>query len=1717
MQKVLLFALCLILPACAGRSCSCENGGSPPRESAEGEVDLVIPLTAEQAAMVGGIQVVQAHVGVDNRIVGRSVPGQITSTLHGRVRAIGAPDPVPGAPPRLVAPRLPWPPIVAGPEVGVPHLPWLASGQSRGGFAFLAPRRQTEAPQESPPTGNPAFRTRLNLPDRLTEGRHLFFAILLLPSDPSIALVEASATFSIPSDGQPEESSLFLEHVSLPSGNTAGLPNLVQAFAQAKAPELGLDPSRPAAPLSDEHITNIVATLSPHLEASATAVAQILLDAQEAPVVLVVDPTALAAPSVTSLLCEVPANEPCGSGKTLSATTVLFNFGCDRVEACSFECAKDDGAFASCDAPLLWAELTPGVHQFSVHARDTKGREGPASTLTFFTQNAPDTRRSISADAGPLPQFTQTPSSESEATVTFRFTCDTVCLWSCSWDGLPFRACSPPYVLSNLASGGHAFSVRATDTNGTSASAITHAWSVAGSNVPSNSSSPAPSADPPQINQAPPALTPLTSATFSFEVSTDLDLECSLDGGPYLPCASPYVVTGLSPGLHVLQVRSIASNGEVSPTPVSHAWTVDNLAPAAPDPAKLTVAQNAPGTSDTVNGAGGAVEANAIVKAWADGLLTMLIQSRSAEGDGSFAAISLGDNALSTVYLTATDAAGNQSKASTVTNDTAPPTNGSISHTDGYYKTLSIPVTFNLGTDSGTGILQSLIERRTASLAAGTCSSYGAYATISTNPPPSPYTDTSVASGSCYQYRLVVSDAAGQTAEYTSSATARVDSEAPSTLAAVNDGTGGDIDIQATTISLSANWAASTDPASGVERYEYCLSTSTTPGVCAGIDSAYQQLGNVTSFTRTPLALAEGTVYYVHVRVKDNAGHYTATTVSDGVKADATPPSFAGAATAVPISTNRIDLAWTAATDNVSSGGAIVYDICQSTASGSCAAGFTATATTTAGTISMSMTGLTQATRYYFVVRAKDEAGNSDSNATEMSAITWGPVMNAVSAHLGEHSCALAGDGSVRCWGTGSNGQLGDGTTLNSFAPVMVSSLSNAVSLTGGYMHTCALMLDGTARCWGRNQYGQLGDGTSVSKSTPVAVSTLTGAVALAGGGYHVCALVSDGTARCWGANFFGDLGDGTSINKLTPIAVSTLTQAVALTGGSDHTCALLSDGAAHCWGVNTKGQLGDGSTTDKNVPTAVSTLSGVLTVAAGGTHTCATVSDGSALCWGLNNNRQLGDGTTVDKSTPVAVSTLSGAVSVTGGNSHSCALVSDGTIRCWGRGGEGQLGNGATGASATPVTVSSITSAVRITTGTFHNCALLADGATRCWGYNPAGQLGDGTSVDRSTPVAVSGLGGPMSVLARSPHDATPAWIGAHQRPNREGLSAHLTYHTCALVSDGRVKCWGYNLYGQLGDGSTADKLVPVSVSSLTGALSITEGNYHTCALVSDGTARCWGLNNNGQLGDGSAAGKTTPITVSSLTGATALSGGNFHTCAAVSDGTVRCWGRNSSGQLGDGSTTDRSTPTTVSTLTSAVAVLGGGSHACALTANGTVSCWGLNDNGQLGDGSTNNKSTPVVVSTLTDAVALAAGLYHSCALIADGTVRCWGRGADGRIGDGGSTNRPTPVAVSTLTGAVAATAGGSHSCAVLSGGSITCWGDNTFGQLGDGTTADKSTPISVSSLSSAVAATAGADHTCAILSDGTVRCWGRNVYGGLGDSTTIDRLTPVAVQSLP
>lgn len=333
----------------------------------------------------------------------------------------------------------------------------------------------------------------------------------------------------------------------------------------------------------------------------------------------------------------------------------------------------------------------------------------------------------------------------------------------------------------------------------------------------------------------------------------------------------------------------------------------------------------------------------------------------------------------------------------------------------------------------------------------------------------------------------------------------------------------------------------------------------------------------------------------------------------------------------------------------------------------------------------------------------------------------------------------------------------------------------------------------------------------------------------IATGGHHSLAIKDDGALWSWGYNGTGQLGNGTTKSSKEPVKVKNLTGVIATAADEDYSLALESNGTVWAWGLNEYGQLGNGSTRDSLEPVQVPDLTGVVAIAAGVTHALALKSDGTVWAWGRNLYGQIGDATIETRKSPVKVRMLSGIVAISAGSKHSLALKEDGTVWAWGYNSDGELGIGTDEDSNVPVQVEGLDSVVGISAGYFHNMAVKSDGTVWVWGDNTYSQLGNATNGENSTvPRKEDGVSGVVSISG-----------GAR--------------HSIVLESNGTVWSWGYNNYGQLGNGKNSEAYEPVQVVDIPKISAIATHGYHSLAAESNGTVWAWGNNESGQLGDGS------------------------------------------------------------------------------------------------------------------------------------------------------------------------------------------------------------------------------------------------------------------------
>ena len=343
--------------------------------------------------------------------------------------------------------------------------------------------------------------------------------------------------------------------------------------------------------------------------------------------------------------------------------------------------------------------------------------------------------------------------------------------------------------------------------------------------------------------------------------------------------------------------------------------------------------------------------------------------------------------------------------------------------------------------------------------------------------------------------------------------------------------------------------------------------------------------------------------------------------------------------------------------------------------------------------------------------------------------------------------------------------------------------------------------------------------------------------------------------------------------------------------------------------------------------------------------------------------------------------------------------------------------------------------------------------------------------------------------------------------------------YHSLAIQTDGTLWAWGYNGYGELGDGTNVDKNSPMQIGIATNWTSISAGGAHSLAIKTDGSLWAWGLNGLGQLGDGTTTNTNSPVQIGTATNWASISAGFYYTLAIKTDGSLWAWGKNFNGQLGDGTNTDKYSPVQIGTATNWASISAGETHSLAIKTDGSLWAWGENLFGQLGDGTNGyytSKNSPVHIGSATSWASISAGGFHSLAIKTDGSLWAWGFNYHGELGDGTTTDTNSPVQIGTETNWASINAAETHSFAIKNDGSLWAWGNNFSGELGDGTYIETHSPVQIgtetnwASISSVI-------HSLAIKTDRSLWAWGYNVYGQLGDGTNTDTNSPLQISSCP
>ena len=532
---------------------------------------------------------------------------------------------------------------------------------------------------------------------------------------------------------------------------------------------------------------------------------------------------------------------------------------------------------------------------------------------------------------------------------------------------------------------------------------------------------------------------------------------------------------------------------------------------------------------------------------------------------------------------------------------------------------------------------------------------------------------------------------------------------------------------------------------------------------------------------------------------------------------------------------------------------------------------------------------------------------------------------------------------------------------------------------------------------------------------------------------------------QCWGQNNYGQLGIGSTVNSASPQALTSINhlQAYDITVGESHACALFHDGAPRCWGYNNYGQLGIGSTSTQYEPQIVSGYSNSnnshslfagfnysipISVAGWNYNSSIIGNSNQNITWDEHNH-------TLKLNEWLPVGNYTSHLSFSNQNNVIHLNISYEIIYTVDPYSD-RVSSHSSGMSI--IDRPSYKIPIEIETGNGGTCFITSNDLNYCQGVGSSGQLGYGSTGNPTSPVKIRNFEEPLKSVSMK------------------------NTHSCGIDYENILWCWGYNQYGQLGVGNTAQNTYRTSVTQdIAGqGLGLVQQvevgfYYHSCAII-DFSAYCWGHNNYGQLGDSTTSNRLRPTEVSAPENArfTDLSIGAHHTCGIIENGSVYCWGRNNFGQLGDNSTEDSHLPnyTLIPGNSKAVALTSGLHHTCALMDNNTIYCWGYNGNGQLGDGTYNTIHKPVIsqLNPSNRIVQISAGNEFTCALIENGSIYCWGSNNANQVeGDesdelSSSTSNPYYVNITENGNFASIDSGSQNICAITKASDIRCWGSS-------------------------------------------------------------------------
>lgn len=770
-------------------------------------------------------------------------------------------------------------------------------------------------------------------------------------------------------------------------------------------------------------------------------------------------------------------------------------------------------------------------------------------------------------------------------------------------------------------------------------------------------------------------------------------------------------------------------------------------------------------------------------------------------------------------------------------------------------------------------------------------------------------------------------------------------------------------------------------------------------------------------------------------------------------------------------------------------------------------------------------------------------AGRLSNKAALIVGLLWLPGMlfSAYAAPLpatlaggDRHSLYVRADGGLWAFGSGVQGQLGDGIQATRLVPARVGLKYAQVAASAE--HSLGIKTDGTLWAWGVNTYGQLGDASYTNRLKPVLVGKDYAQVATAA--FHTLAVKTDGTLWAWGSNGNGQLGTGNNFQTNKPIQVGTGYAHVAVSSTS--TVAVKQDGTLWTWGDNSLGQIGDPTSSNRNTPLKIA--EGFSQVAAGLNHIVALKVDGTLWAWGDNRSGQLGDGTTTQRRAPVMIG--SDYAHVAAGADHTVAVATDGTLSTWGSNTWLQLGDATVAMSNTPLVIGTGYSTAGA--GATHTLALKLDGTLQAWGRANSGQLGIGqpatTSQATGTPVfptqlTLEGIGfydfasvmvgeSATTTLLFSNNDILPGTVTDISTSPPFSVSSD-----CPAILEPGKQCLLTLTFSPKAEhaGLTTSKIA-------TGELSITstatlDGMPFTLTGIAlpkplpDTFTNTSDVRRNVLVTSGyiaPAITQTSPIIISN--GSYAINDGPFVTTAGSLKVGDYVQVRHTSGDklgavvtstltIGEALTLSfaSTTATTLATEPPPTRfqprLSGGDAFSLFIRPGGSLWAFGDGLEGQIGDGGKLSRNTPVRIGE--GFTQVTAGARHGAAIKLDSSLWVWGSNTFGALGDGTNTQRNTPISIGKGYAQVAASQ--YHTVAIKTDGSLWAWGGNGNGQLGNGKTTQTNVPAQIGTDYAQV--TAGNTFTAAVKSDGSLWAWGDNASGQVGDGTGVPRTKPTQI----